>query len=99
MLSTYPLGPAAPLVSGGDSYPAIPMVNSFVAIATAPLVSGGLCNTPLPAGDTQLVGQGRAVPAWRAAFLVKSQNVAGGGGLAAVIYNNVAGRSRRHVGH
>ena len=29
------VGPAAPLVSGGESYPAIPMENTEAAIATA----------------------------------------------------------------
>lgn len=89
--STYPLGPAAPVVSGGDSYPASPMTNSYVGTATAALVDGGTCNTALPAND----------PSWRdkvvlcergaATFLLKAQNVAAGGGVAAVVYNNVDG--------
>lgn len=91
VLSTYPLGPAQPVTSGGDSYPAIPMTNSFVGGASAPLVDGGLCNTPLPAGDTSW--QGRVVLCQRGAatFVVKASNVFAGGGVAAVIYNNVAG--------
>ena len=91
VLSTYPLGPAAPLVSGGESYAAIPMENTEAAIATAPLVSGGLCNTPLPAGDTSW--QGKVVLCQRGAqsFLVKAANVFLGGGIAAIVYNNVAG--------
>lgn len=91
VLSTYPLGPAAPLVSGGESYTAIPMENTEAAIATAPLVSGGLCNAPLPAGDTSW--QGKVVLCQRGAapFVTKAGNVFLGGGVAAVIYNNVAG--------
>ena len=91
VLSTYPLGPAAPVTSGGDSYPAIPMANSFVGIATAALVDGGLCNTALPAGDTSWSGRVVLCQRGAATFLLKSQNVAAGGGVAAVIYNNVAG--------
>lgn len=91
VLSTWPLGPAAPLVSGGESYPAIPMENTEATIATAPLVSGGLCNTPLPAGDTSW--QGKVVLCQRGAqsFVVKAGNVFLGGGVAAIVYNNVAG--------
>ncbi|HEY0662593.1 MAG TPA: S8 family serine peptidase [Lysobacter sp.] len=91
VLSTYPLGPADPVVSGGDSYPAIPMTNSFVGQATAPLVDGGTCNTALPAGDTSWSGKVVLCQRGAATFLLKSQNVASGGGVAAVIYNNVAG--------
>jgi len=91
VLSTYPLGPADPVVSGGVSYPAIPMANSHVGTATAALVDGGTCNTALPANDSSW--QGKVVLCQRGAqpFVVKAQNVAAGGGLAAVIYNNVAG--------
>lgn len=92
VLSTYPLGPALPVTSGADSFPAIPMTNSFVGVANAPLVDGGLCNTPLPAGDTSW--QGRVVLCQRGggvAFVAKAGNVFAGGGVAAVIYNNVAG--------
>jgi subtilisin family serine protease len=91
VLSTYPLGPADPVVSGGASYPAIPMTNSHVGSATAALVDGGTCNTPLPANDPSW--QGKVVLCQRGAqaFVVKAQNVAAAGGVAAVIYNNVAG--------
>lgn len=91
VLSTYPLGPAAPVVSGGESYAAIPMENTEAAIATAPLVSGGLCNAPLPAGDTSW--QGKVVLCQRGAqpFVAKAGNVFLGGGVAAIVYNNVAG--------
>jgi serine protease len=89
--STYPIGPPAPVTSGADSYPAIPMFNSFVGVATAPLVDGGLCNTPLPAGNTSWLGNVVLCQRGAATFLLKSQNVAVGGGIAAVIYNNVAG--------
>jgi subtilisin family serine protease len=91
VLSTYPLGPAEPVVSGGDSYPAIPMTNSFVGAATAPLVDGGLCNDALPPGDTSWSGKVVLCQRGAQSFLLKAQNVAGGGGVAAVIYNNVAG--------
>jgi len=91
VLSTYPLGPAAPLVSGGESYPAIPMENTEAAIATAPLASGGLCNAPLPAGDTRWQGKVVLCQRGAATFVAKAGNVFLGGGVAAVIYNNVAG--------
>lgn len=91
VLSTYPLGPAAPVLSGGDSYNSIPMANSHVGIATAPLVDGGTCNTPLPAGDTSWSGQVVLCQRGAATFLAKVQNVAAGGGVAAVIYNNIPG--------
>jgi serine protease len=91
VLSTYPLGPAAPVTSGADSYPAIPMTNSFVGVATAALVNGGLCNTALPPGDTSWSGKVVLCQRGAATFLVKSQNVAAGGGVAAVIYNNQPG--------
>lgn len=91
VLSTYPLGPAAPVTSGADSYPAIPMANSFVGVVTAALVSGGLCNTALPPGDTSWSGKVVLCQRGAASFLLKSQNVASGGGVAAVIYNNQPG--------
>jgi subtilisin family serine protease len=91
VLSTYSLGPADPVVAGGVAYPAIPMTNSFVGTATAALVDGGLCNTPLPANDPSWQGKVVLCQRGAAAFLVKAQNVAAGGGVAAVIYNNVAG--------
>jgi serine protease len=100
VLSTYPLGPAAPVVSGADSYPAIPMTNSFVGAATAPLVDGGLCNTPLPAGDTSW--QGRVVLCQRGGgigFVVKAGNAFAGGAVATVIYNNVAGNLNGTLGN
>jgi serine protease len=91
VLSTYPLGPASPVTSGADSYPAIPMSNSFVGVSTAPLVDGGLCNTPLPAGDTSWSGKVVLCQRGAAPFVAKAGNVFAGGGTAAVIYNNVAG--------
>lgn len=91
VLSTYSLGPADPVVSGGVAYPAIPMTNSFVGTATSALVDGGDCNTALPANDPSW--QGKVVLCQRGAapFVQKAGNVAAGGGVAAVIYNNVAG--------
>ena len=67
------------------------MENTEAAIATAPLVSGGLCNAPLPAGDTSW--QGKVVLCQRGAqpFVAKAGNVFLGGGVAAIVYNNVAG--------
>jgi len=91
VLSTYPLGPAAPVVSGGDSYPAIPMANTHAAIATAPLVSGGTCNTALAPGNTSWAGKVVLCQRGAQTFLTKARNVAAGGGVASVIYNNVAG--------
>lgn len=91
VLSTYPLGPAAPLFSGGESYAAIPMENTHAGIATAPLVSGGTCNTPLAAGDTSWAGKVVLCQRGAQSFVLKAGNVAAGGGVAAVIYNNVAG--------
>jgi len=98
VLSTYPLGPAAPVVAGGVAYPAIPMSNSYVGVATAALVDGGTCNTALPANDPSW--QGKVVLCQRGAqpFVVKAQNVAAGGGVAAVIYNNVAGNLNGTLG-
>ena len=89
VLSTAPSFFAPPVVSGGEEYASVPMANTLVASVTAPLVSGGLCNTP--AGDNSWVGKVVLCQRGAATFLVKSQNVAGSGGLAAVIYNNVAG--------
>ena len=91
VLSTYSLGPADPVVSGGVSYPAIPMTNSYVGTATAALVDGGDCNAALPANDPSWQGKVVLCRRGAAAFLVKAQNVAAGGGVAAVIYNNVPG--------
>ena len=91
VLSTYSLGPAAPMISGGVSYPAIPMTNSYVGTATAALVDGGSCNTALPANDPSWQGKVVLCQRGAAGFIVKAQNVAAGGGVAAVIYNNVAG--------
>lgn len=91
VLSTYPIGPAAPVLSGGDEYPASPMTNSHVGVATAALVDGGTCNDPLPAGDTRWSGKVVLCQRGAQSFLVKAQNVAGGGGVAAIVYNNVAG--------
>lgn len=91
VLSTYPLGPAQPVMSGGDSYPAFPMENSHVGVATAPLVDGGTCNTALPPGDASWSGRVVLCQRGAATFLLKAQNVAAGGGVAAVIYNNIPG--------
>lgn len=91
VLSTYPLGPADPVVSGGVSYPAIPMTNSFVGTATGALVDGGTCNTALPANDPSWQGKVVLCQRGAATFVTKAQNVAAGGGVAAVIYNNTAG--------
>ena len=89
--STYSLGPAAPVIAGGASYAAIPMTNSFVGSATGALVDGGTCNTALPANDPSWQGKVVLCERGAASFLAKSQNVAAGGGIAAVIYNNVKG--------
>lgn len=86
VLSTYPFV-APPVVSGGVSYDSVPMVNTFRGSATAPLVSGGLCGAP----DASWAGKVILCQRGSYSFLAKSQNVAAGGGVAAVIYNNTAG--------
>lgn len=91
VLSTYPLGPVQPVVSGGDLYPANPMENTYVGVATALLVDGGTCNNALSPGDTSWSGRVVLCQRGAATFLLKAQNVAAGGGVAAVIYNNIAG--------
>lgn len=91
VLSTYPLGPAEPVRSGDDAYPAITMTNSHVGAATAPLADGGDCNTPVPAGDTRWAGKVVLCQRGAQSFLVKTQNVAAAGGVAIIVYNNVAG--------
>jgi subtilisin family serine protease len=86
VLSTYPFK-LPPLVSGSSSFDEIPMANSFVGTATAPLVNGGFCTAP----DASWAGKVVLCSRGSISFLAKTQNVFNGGGVAAVIYNNTTG--------
>ena len=88
VLSTTPFR-FPPVTSGGDAYDAVPMTNTYQGQASAALVNGGLCNSPAP--DTSWQGKVVLCQRGAAAFLVKAQNVAASGGIAAVVYNNTAG--------
>lgn len=87
VLSTVPyLDPV--LVSGGETYEASPLSNTFKGSATAELAAGGLC------GATDAAWSGKVVLCQRGgglAFLVKAQNAYQSGAKAVVIANNVEG--------
>jgi subtilisin family serine protease len=87
VLSTYPFLPPSPVVSGSDSYAAIPMAGTFIGTTTAALVNGGLCTAP----DASWSGKVVLCSRGSISFLAKAQNAFNGGGVAAVVYNNTTG--------
>jgi len=86
VLSTYPFT-LPPLLSGSDSYEAVPLTNSFVGSVTAPLADGGLC------GSVNATWSGKVVVCTRGSFtfLAKTQNAYAGGAVGVIIANNQAG--------
>jgi subtilisin family serine protease len=86
VLSTYPFT-MPPLLSGSDTYEAVPLANSYVGTVTAPLVDGGLC------GAVNATWAGKIVLCTRGtySFLFKTQNAYAGGAVGVIIANNQAG--------
>jgi subtilisin family serine protease len=95
VLSTYPFLPPPPVISGGNSYAAVPMANSFIGTATASLVNGGFCTAP----DASWSGKVVLCSRGSISFLAKTQNVFNGGGVGAVIYNNTTGTLNGTLGN
>ena len=90
VLSTVPVGSqiGATVVVGGVSYAAQPMEGSPRTSATGPLANFGLGDTPvagLMTGKVCLISRGAI------SFAEKVLNCQNSGGVAAIIYNNVAG--------
>lgn len=83
--STYPIA-FYPLVVGASSFAQIPVSGAAKVSVSSSIVDGGRCAT---AGSWT----GKVVLCERGdiSFLAKVDNVIAGGGVAAVIYNNVAG--------
>jgi subtilisin family serine protease len=91
VLSTVPQGTglSATLTAGTSGYPAQPVDGSPVASATGPLADFGFGGTATPGsmtGKVCVVSRGNNVT-----FADKVLNCQASGGVAAVIYNNVAG--------
>ena len=86
VLSTYPFS-LPPLLSGSDTYEAVPLSNSYVGTVTAPLADGGLC------GSVNAALAGKIVVCTRGtySFLIKAQNAYAGGAVGVIIANNQAG--------
>lgn len=95
VLSTTPFV-FPPVVSGADSYASVPLTNTFQGQASAALVNGGLCNTAAP--DSSWAGKVVLCQRGGGTFLLKTQNVASSGGVATVIYNNIAGALNATLG-
>jgi subtilisin family serine protease len=89
VLSTVPKAVSSSLVVDGVSYAVVDMINAAQAVASGALVDGGLCDTaPIPgswAGKVVLCQRGTV------SFYDKVLQVQTGGGVAALVYNNVAG--------
>ena len=85
VLSTYPFRDAS-LTVGATAYMASALTGSMQGNVNGALVNGGLC-------DAVGSWSGRVVLCERGSisFAAKVNNVTAGGGIAAVIYNNVAG--------
>lgn len=87
--STVPMGTGTDesFVSGGASFEVIAMEGSFEGTASGQLVDCGLGDTPCSGASGQicLIQRGDIT------FAEKVQNCQAGGGLGAVIYNNVPG--------
>ena len=85
ILSTYPFRDAA-LGVGGVGYIAAALEGSMQGTASGALVNGGLCDVAGSwAGKVVLCERGVI------GFVDKVRNVAAGGGVAAVVYNNAPG--------
>ncbi|MBW3566207.1 MAG: S8 family serine peptidase [Acidobacteria bacterium] len=89
--STYPHSSSL-VVSGGPRYEANPIANADPdnTSITGALADGGDCNTT-PGSADQWAGQVVLCERGGATFRSKIDNVAAGGGAAAVIYNNTEG--------
>ena len=85
VLSTYPFVSATMNAAGG-SYIVAAMTGSVQSAATGGMVDGGLCAAPGAwSGKVVLCQRGDI------SFFDKVNNVTAGGGVAAVVYNNVPG--------
>jgi len=87
VLSTVPWIATASVTVGGTTYSGSSMEGAATSAGTTgPLVNGGLCDSAGSwAGQVVLCERGVI------AFAEKVQNVEAGGGVAAIIYNNVPG--------
>jgi serine protease len=87
VLSTVPIDETNTVTTGGLTYPGTWIENAArTSGVTAALVDGGTClTTGAWSGKVVLCERGGGT------FLLKVQNVQASGGLAAVVYNNVAG--------
>ena len=87
VLSTLPFVDTATLTVGGQTFTGIPIEDTgHTNGVSGTLVDGGLCDTAGSwSGKVVLCQRGTIT------FAAKVQNVVTGGGVAAVIYNNVAG--------
>ncbi len=87
--STYPEGTGleALLSVGSNSYASSPMTNSADGSANAALASCGLAETTC----SNVANKICVIERGNVSFVQKVQSCEAGGGLAAVIYNNVAG--------
>lgn len=85
ILSTRPFRNAA-ITVGGDGYPATAMTGTLQSVAQAPLVSGGSCGAVGDwAGKIVLCKRGGNT------FADKATKVTSAGGLAMIVYNDIAG--------
>ncbi len=89
VLSTVPVGTGlvAQVSTGATTFPGITMTGSAIASAVGALVDCGLGNEACPGGGGQvcLIRRGEFF------FSTKAESCQAGGGVAAVIYNNVGG--------
>ncbi len=87
--STYPEGTGleAVLSVGSTSYDSSPMTNSSDGSANAPLANCGLAETTCTTVSNKIC----LIERGNVSFAQKVQSCENGGGLAAIIYNNVAG--------
>ncbi|HEY9043763.1 MAG TPA: S8 family serine peptidase [Rheinheimera sp.] len=87
--STYPEGTGleATLSVGSTSYDSSPMTNSSDGSANAPLASCGLAESTCSGVSNKIC----LIERGNVSFVQKVQSCEAGGGLAAIIYNNVAG--------
>jgi subtilisin family serine protease len=89
VLSTVPVGTGlvSEVSAGGNTFPGITMTGSTITSAAGPLVDCGLGNQVCPGGGGQvcLIRRGEFF------FSTKAESCEAGGGVAAVVYNNVSG--------
>jgi subtilisin family serine protease len=89
VLSTVPVGTGfvSEVSAGGSTFPGITMTGSAITSAAGPLVDCGLGNESCPGGGGQvcLIRRGEFF------FSTKAESCQAGGGVAAVVYNNVGG--------